>query len=338
MKNKFHQWVLMSAAFILPILADAQTATEAVPAPAKLNFWENTLGQLTLIGGAIVIAVALLAIVRLFNIIMKMEELRMLREKGVEEIVEAYRQPEQSWWSKFIKAATKAVPVGREQDIDLGHDYDGIRELDNKLPPWWLWMFYVSIIFSVIYLGALHVTGAAPSIHEEYDKNMEVAKAEVAAFVAKQADQVDENSVVALTDATELSLGKSIFQANCVACHGQNGEGTIGPNFTDEYWLHGGGIKNVFTTIKYGVIDKGMQSWKDQLRSSDMQRVASYILTLKGTNPPNPKAPQGDIWTPEASAVTPATDSTAVDSTATGDAGHKQTGEELAKLAEQKTK
>jgi cytochrome c oxidase cbb3-type subunit 3 len=338
MKNKFHQWVLLSVAIILPMLADAQTAAEAVPAPAKLNFWENTLGQLTLIGGAIVIAVALLAIVRLFNIIMKMEELRILREKGLEEIVEVYRQPEQSWWSQFMKAATKAVPVGREQDIDLGHDYDGIRELDNKLPPWWLWLFYVTIIFSVIYLGALHVTGAAPSIHEEYDKNMEVAKAEVAAFVAKQADQVDENSVVALTDETELSLGQSVYKTNCVACHGQSGEGGIGPNLTDEYWLHGGGIKNVFTTIKYGVIDKGMQSWKDQLRSSDMQRVASYILTIKGTNPPNPKAPQGDIWAPEASAVTPAADSTTVDSTATGDAGHKQKGEELAKLAEQKTK
>jgi cytochrome c oxidase cbb3-type subunit 3 len=281
--------------------------------------------------------VALLAIVRLFNIIMKMEELRILREKGVEEIVETYRQPQQSWWSQFMKAATKAVPVGREQDIDLGHDYDGIRELDNKLPPWWLWLFYVTIIFSVIYLGALHVTGAAPTIHEEYDKNMEVAKAEVAAFVAKQADNVDENSVVALTDATELSLGESVYKTNCVACHGQSGEGGIGPNLTDQYWLHGGGIKEVFSTIKYGVIDKGMQAWKDQLRSSDMQRVASYILTLQGTNPPNPKAPQGDIWKGDAAAATPATDSTAVDTTATGDAGHIQTGSNTPNLAEQKT-
>ena len=93
-----------------------------------------------------------------------------------------------------------------------------------------------------------------------------------------------------------MGQGELIFKSFCAACHGQKGEGTVGPNFTDEYWIHGGGIQNVFKTIKYGVPDKGMIAWAAQLKPADMQKVASYILTLKGTNPPNPKAPQGEIW------------------------------------------
>jgi cytochrome c oxidase cbb3-type subunit III len=104
---------------------------------------------------------------------------------------------------------------------------------------------------------------------------------------------VNENTVAALTDQQNLGVGKVIFLEKCAVCHGQKGEGGVGPNMTDDYWLHGGAIKNIFTTIKYGVPDKGMISWKEQLRPSEIQAVASYLLTLKGTNPPNPKAPQG---------------------------------------------
>jgi len=239
--------------------------------------------------------------------VVKMEELRILKEKGVEEIVEVYKQPEESWWSRFIKSATKAVPVSKEKDIDLGHDYDGIRELDNKLPPWWLWMFYLSIIFSIIYWTLFHVTGTAPNIKQEYEQDMEKAKVAIAAYVSRQADQVDENSVVMVTDPQDIELGKSIFTANCIACHGTMGEGNvIGPNLTDEYWLHGGDIKSIFTTIKYGVVEKGMQAWRENLRSADMQRVASYILTLQGTNPPGARDPQGERWVPKEDAAPPA--------------------------------
>lgn len=294
MKNRIIRIFSLPVLMASPVFVFAQ-ATEA----SNPRFWEDAFGSMTLLGGAIVIVGALLTIVRLFNAIMKMEELRILREKGVEEIVEAYRQPQESWWSKFLKTATKTVPVAEESEIIMSHNYDGIRELDNKLPPWWLWLFYVSIIFSIVYWFAFHVTGSAPSIHEEYKTEMETAQAAVAAFVARQADNVDENSVVQLTDPNELSLGESIFTTNCATCHGKLGEGLAGPNLTDDYWLHGGGIKDVFKTIKYGVPGKAMVSWKDLLRSSDIQRVASYILTLKGTNPPNPKAPEGDLWKPE---------------------------------------
>ena len=90
-------------------------------------------------------------------------------------------------------------------------------------------------------------------------------------------------------------------------CHGQKGEGLVGPNFADEYWIHGGGIKNVFKVIKYGVPDKGMIAWQAQLKPADMQKVGSYILTLQGTNPPNPKAPQGTIWADTAAVQAPPT-------------------------------
>lgn len=287
---------MIAASMTVPFWVLAQTAQPT----GDLNFWEKAFGTLTMVGAAIVIAGALLAIVRLFSVIIKMEELRILKEKGVEEIVETYRQPKESLWKRFQKYATKAVPVTQEKDILFDHEYDGIRELDNRLPPWWLWLFYFTILFSVVYWFAFHVTDIGPSSKEEYDRSMEKAKAEVAAYVARQADAVNEDNVVALTDETDLSLGKSIFTANCVACHGNAGEGnTIGPNLTDEYWLHGGGIKNIFKTIKNGVVEKGMQSWKETLRASDMQRVSSYILTLQGTNPPNAKAPQGEIWKEE---------------------------------------
>ena len=114
-----------------------------------------------------------------------------------------------------------------------------------------------------------------------------------------QANAVNENTVAALTDQKSLAFGQEIFISKCAACHGQKGEGTVGPNMTDEYWLHGGSIKNIFRTVYNGVPDKGMISWSNQLRPSEIQAVSSYILTLKGTNPPNPKAPQGDKYVPE---------------------------------------
>ncbi len=287
--------MMLAASSLLPLATWAQ---QAPAAPANQDFWQNAFGNITLAVAGVVIVGALLAITRLFSSVVKMQEIQMLREKGIEEVVETYRQPEESWWSRFMKSMTQAVPVTKEADIDLGHDYDGIRELDNKMPPWWLGMFYISIVFSVIYLFAYHLTDIGPSSKEEYETEMEVAKAEVNAYLATQADNIDETNVTALTDEQDLALGKSIFETSCASCHGKLGEGGVGPNMTDDYWIHGGAITDVFKTIKVGVPEKGMISWAEQLRASDMQRVASYILTLKGTNPPNPKAPQGTLYDP----------------------------------------
>ncbi len=194
------------------------------------------------------------------------------------------------------------VPIEREGDIMIDHGYDGIRELDNHLPPWWVNMFILTILWAVGYMWYYHWGGKGLNQADEYKTEVETAKKALAVALAGKANAVDESNVTALTDAAALSEGELTFKNTCAACHGQKGEGMVGPNFTDEYWIHGGGIKNVFKTIKYGVPEKGMIAWASQLKPSDMQKVASYILTLKGTNPPNPKEPQGTIWTEEAAA------------------------------------
>lgn len=220
-----------------------------------------------------------------------------------------------TWFDKvwFQLVGTGAVAIEQEADIMIDHPHDGIYELDNRLPPWWVSMFYATIIFAVAYLGYYHYFNTDKGQLSEYKeavKKAEVLKAQVA---ERQANAVNENNVVALTDAKALEDGKGVFIGKCAACHGQKGEGGVGPNMTDEYWLHGGSVKNVFTTIKHGVPDKGMIAWESQLSASEMQKVASYILTLKGTNPPNPKAPQGEKYVPDAAeSAAPAGDTTAM--------------------------
>jgi cytochrome c oxidase cbb3-type subunit 3 len=173
------------------------------------------------------------------------------------------------------------------------HQYDGIRELDNSLPPWWVAMFYVTIIFAGAYMVYYHFTDMGVSSQEAYNIEVKEANAEIKAYLATQANKVDENTVTVLMDDASLSAAKSLYGVHCVACHGALGEGGVGPNFTDNYWIHGGDIKSIFKTIKYGVPEKGMISWQAQLNPSDMQKLGSYILSMKGTNPPNGKEPQG---------------------------------------------
>ncbi|MEZ4940086.1 MAG: cbb3-type cytochrome c oxidase N-terminal domain-containing protein [Saprospiraceae bacterium] len=189
-----------------------------------------------------------------------------------------------------------AVPIEREHEILSHHDFDGIRELDNSLPPWWLNLFILTVIWAGLYMYYYHWGGNGPSSAQEYEIAVERAEKEQAIALAGMGQQVDESNVEVLTESADLSEGELIFKNLCAACHGQSGEGTVGPNMTDEYWLHGGGIKNIFKTVKYGVPEKGMISWQSQLTPKDIQKVSSYILTLQGTNPPNGKDPQGEIW------------------------------------------
>lgn len=208
---------------------------------------------------------------------------------------------EKSWFSRMYDKALNMVPVSNESDIELDHDYDGIRELDNSLPPWWLYMFYFTIALGIGYLYVYHFSDLGASQSEEYYATMEVADKKRRAFLYEQANKVNENNVVALSDAAQLAEGEKIWVNLCVSCHGKLGEGMagLGPNMTDKYWIHGGDIGSIFSTIKYGVQEKGMISWQDQLPPQSMQQVASFILTLQGTNPPNAKAPQGTLYEPE---------------------------------------
>lgn len=197
---------------------------------------------------------------------------------------------------KLLQKLQDSKPISEESEIDLDHDYDGIRELDNNLPPWWLYGFYITIIFAVIYLLRFHVFHSAPLPLEEYQIEMAQAEEARAEYLKTAANMVDENSVTLITEGPALEAGASIFKANCAVCHAQDGGGGVGPNLTDNYWIHGGSIKDVFSTVKYGVPAKGMISWKDQLNPAQMQNVASYILSLVGTTPADPKDPQGELY------------------------------------------
>lgn len=174
-----------------------------------------------------------------------------------------------------------------------GHEYDNIRELDNKLPRWWMGLFLITIIFSLIYVFRYHILKTAPLQEAEY-ANEVAAAAELYKNAPGANTAVMDTAIVAMTDEASLAAGKEVWTKNCVVCHLAEGQGLVGPNMTDEYWIHGCDINSVYKTIFNGVPEKGMISWKAQLTVDQMKQVASYVLTLRGTNPPNPKAPQGE--------------------------------------------
>ena len=199
-------------------------------------------------------------------------------------------------WKRLNKKLTDAVPIEEEGVVMTDHEYDGIRELDNNLPPWWKYGFYLTIVFSLVYLISYHVTRSSPLQLKEYQTELAEAEASKASQLKSVAASVDENTVTPLPAPAIIASGMEIFKGNCASCHGQSGEGGVGPNLTDEFWINGGGINNIFKVIKYGVPAKGMISWQQALKPEAIQKVASYIVTLAGTKPANAKAPQGEIW------------------------------------------
>jgi cytochrome c oxidase cbb3-type subunit 3 len=223
---------------------------------------------------------------------------------------------ESNWYKNLMKMLTKTVPIEDEGQLLLDHDYDGIKELDNNLPPWWVYLFYGCIIFAVVYLVRFEIMGA-DNQEMELKKEMAQAQIDIAEYKKTAPDLMDEKTVTLLTDPADLAAGKAIFTANCVACHRADAGGQIGPNLTDDKWILGGGIKNVFHTLVNGGRDgKGMISWKGTLKPKQMQEVASYVLSLKGSNPKDPKAPEGEIWVDENAPKTDATTAAVTDTTA----------------------
>ncbi|UTW61160.1 c-type cytochrome [bacterium SCSIO 12741] len=241
-------------------------------------------------------------------------------DKTEEELAKESKEASERW----SKVLTDRVSMEEEGSILMDHDYDGIQELDNNLPPWWKYGFYLSIVFAVIYLFNYHVVGWGDLQHVEYTKDSLKAEIEKAAYLESQAMSVDENTVTYLSDAGALASGESLFQQYCKTCHLDKGQGNIGPNLTDDYWIHGGTINDVFATIKYGA-QNGMKSWQDELNPIQMQQVASYVMSLEYVAPPEGKDPQGDLVAPVEEAPAAPVDSTqaeetpvaAADSTAT---------------------
>jgi cytochrome c oxidase cbb3-type subunit 3 len=274
----------------------AQTDPTSVAAPVNPALMYNDVIRWTLLTVAVIQLVVIYALI-----------------DGIDRIANPVSEEEKESESAFMKWWAKInnfKPIEQEASLDTGHNYDGIRELNNITPPWFTTAFVISIIFSVIYLYRYHVARTAPLQEQEFVMEMKEADAKLEEYLKKQANNVDENSVKMLGNE-DIQKGAAIYASNCVACHGAKGEGLVGPNLTDEYWIYGGDVKGIFKTIKYGT-ENGMKSWKDDLSAAQIAQVASYVKSLAGTNPPNPKAPQGKVYQEN---TTPPTDSAVADST-----------------------
>jgi cytochrome c oxidase cbb3-type subunit 3 len=191
-------------------------------------------------------------------------------------------------WEKLLSLK----PLSAEKEIELDHNYDGIRELNNPIPPWFNVLFYGTILFGLIYLVAYHVIDIGTLQAKEYENEMSAAKIAKEEYLAKAGNSINESNVTLVSDAAMLQNGQELFISKCAVCHGDQGEGKVGPNLTDKYWLHGGSIQDIFKTIKYGVPAKGMVAWENSLRANEIQNLSSYIITLQGTVA-NGKEPQG---------------------------------------------
>jgi len=252
-----------------------------------------------------IIMVLALELIVIFALVINIRMLlRVISSKP--ELVEAKAALKRNWfWDKFNAAAT----LEAEHDILLDHNYDGIQELDNSLPPWWKYGFYITIVVACIYFYRYHISHDGPSSHEELAIAMQQADEDKAAYLQMAGNNIDENNVTLLKEPADLAAGKDIFIKTCAPCHLADGGGVVGPNLTDDYWLHGGSIQSIFKTIKYGWQDKGMKSWKDDFSPKQIQQLASFVKSLRGTKPAVPKAEQGELYI-EAS-VTPPADSAA---------------------------
>lgn len=276
---------ITALALMLPAAARAQS-------PAGEIFFEQFKIEILLTAVFIVLVLALLALVATLAALKAL----MGAARPQEEVAPAKAPQQISAWRSLWNRLTAVVPVERENEILTGHEYDGIRELDNRLPPWWLWGFYITIFFSIAYLLHYHVFNTGKTQAEEYAFELQKAEEQLKAYLAGQENLLDETSVTVLADASELGEGKKLFQQYCSACHGMEGQGGVGPSFADDYWINGGDVKDIFATIKYGVPQRGMIAWQSQLNPKQMQQLASFIISLEGTNPPNKKEPQGERY------------------------------------------
>ena len=253
------------------------------------DIYENPLVWLALIG--FILVVVLKEVVNQMAI-SRARELQNEKDGVVPEAPNA-------WLKKLLKSWTKAKDIEEEREIILDHNYDGIKELDNSLPPWWVYMFYITIVFAVVYLIRFEVMGGdTPEM--EYEKAVAQARMEVNKYKANSPDVFNIDDLKLLTDASDLKRGKAVFNLNCASCHLADGGGSIGPNLTDEYWILGGGIKNVFNTVYNGGRNgKGMIAWNKTLKAEDIAKVSSYVISLQGTTPAKAKAPKGEKWEEE---------------------------------------
>jgi cytochrome c oxidase cbb3-type subunit 3 len=292
--------------------------TTNTPVPAK-SIAGMSATTFYLMAGVIFIEL-LIIIGMLINIkfLLKTEKEKVFQPVATPEAIADKKKNELSWWDRF----NLLRPASEEAGLDLGHDYDGIRELNNRLPPWWLYGFYITILFAAVYLWRFHVSHTAPSSKEEYERSVAKAEARIKEYLKQKGEAVDENTVSFMKGTDDLAAGKAIYDRPgfCNACHGSDGSGMVmgnpgvGPNLTDEYWINGGSIKNIFSTIKYGGRpNKGMQAWESQLSAKQMAQLASYVKSLGGTKPTKakPAEPDAKLYKEETVPATQPADSSA---------------------------
>ncbi len=287
-KNKQNKNTTLLALALLasPLLANAQETAAAVK-PAITVIGGIDANVFYFLSGIIILEILIiLGLLSIFYVLYgynKEKKPESAKEKKIH-------------WIERINAAPAAKGI-TDEELNMGHNYDGIEELDNPTPPWWRWGFNISIIFAVVYLWVYEVSGTGKNQYEELAHHTQEAEAAVRAYLANSANNVDENTVTYLNDPADLAAGQAMFIQMCAACHANDGGGNeVGPNLTDKNWLHGGSIKDIFKTIKYGVPEKGMKSWKDDYSPKEMAQLASFVKSLTGTTPAQPKAPQGEIY------------------------------------------
>lgn len=271
----------------------AVTAAAAAKAAASTAVWHGKI----YFYGFIAVIIAEIGIIFFF-----IRALSFLT--GIDKFKKANKKEEKTIWETI----NQFKPIEEEDKMDTGHNYDGIRELDNITPPWFVIGFAATILFAIVYLYRFEVAHTAPSQLQEFETEMREAKIIQDSMLKLEGNKVDENSV-AMLDAAGIESGKKVFTANCAACHGDKGQGGVGPNLTDVYWLHGGSISDVFKSIKYGWEAKGMKPWKDDFSPTQIAQLSSYIESLKGSNPPGAKEKQGELYI-ETVAATSNSDST----------------------------
>ncbi|WP_184547159.1 cbb3-type cytochrome c oxidase N-terminal domain-containing protein [Mucilaginibacter sp. FT3.2] len=258
--------------------------------PADL---QNYIAYGAIVTMLLLIVVAMLVLLKAFNVI-TMVTLRSQGYTAAQIQAEMHppkkiKKPKGEVWNKLLSLR----PMAEEKELLIEHDYDGIQELDNPIPGWFMYLFYATIIFAVGYLLNYHVFHTGQLQYEEYKTEMAQADIAKKLYLSKAANQVDENTVKLVNDPTVIAAGQAIFMQNCKPCHGEHAEGNVGPNLTDDFWLHGGKINDLFKTIKYGVLAKGMPTWEKQLSPKQIADVANYVKSLHGTHPAGAKEPQG---------------------------------------------
>ncbi|WP_439696944.1 cbb3-type cytochrome c oxidase N-terminal domain-containing protein [Mucilaginibacter sp. AW1-7] len=284
---KYHRIILISAfiLFIQPVMADGLIPGDVM----------NYIAYGAIVGMLLLFLIAMLVLVKTFNVLARV----MLKQQGLSDAEIAAqmnpakekknKKPKAEVWQKLLSLR----PMEEEQELLIQHDYDGIQELDNPIPGWFMYLFYATIIFGAGYLLNYHVFKTGQLQYAEYKTEMVQADIEKKAYLSKAANRVDENTVKLVKDPAVIASGEGIFKTNCVACHGDHAQGNVGPNLTDDFWLHGSKINDLFKTIKYGVLAKGMPTWEKQLSPKQIADVANYVKSLHGTHPAGAKEPQG---------------------------------------------